>query len=127
MSPKNPNVDPANQGSFFNEEIVHSGSTDADQQRTEIHLSVNPDGSYPEPPDSDRTVYEGELSEIVHEAIKSDHRRAGQLGKHSAVEATGRYSDGVQPGKVLPGFGIVTYANIEAARQFARDLDDKRS
>jgi hypothetical protein len=126
MNPKTPNADPSSQGSFFNEEVVHSGSTDPDQHSTEIRLDVAADGTYPELPKEEPKADTPAPDSSVHEAVVTANRHKGQLGKHSAMEETGRYSDNVVPGKFLPGFGPVRDSNLVAARQFAKELDDKR-
>lgn len=66
-----------------------------------------------------------ELLEIVKEQNKHDRNRAAQLGRHTALDESGAYTD-VRPGKVLPGFGIVRESNLALAKGHAKSLNAKK-
>lgn len=56
---------------------------------------------------------------------KVRNRSTEQAGRHSPLQRTGNYAD-ARPGDFLPGFGAVTYSNLEEARQFGTKLDGQR-
>lgn len=115
------------QGSLFAEVETPSAVTEPSLYKpAEVHYEPAPEGSYPEESFSDDSPGASELVASIHDAVVHDHRRKAQLAKHSALEDDGSYSD-VRPGKVLPGFGVVKYSNLEAAKRYADSLNATKS
>ncbi len=110
------------QGELF--QAVRPGTTEPDQLSDQAeHYKVAPEGTFP---DVAQTIVP-EVDPATHRAAVTARRHTGQLGKHSPLERTGSYSDDLRVGDVLPGFGPVTYANRNAAEQYAQNLDNQRS
>lgn len=116
------------QGALFATHIVHSGVPDPELATTSVHLEPAPTGHYPEQETALETTGEIEnpVVKAVHQAVGTDNRRKAQLGKHSSLERSGSYVEGLQVGDYLPNFGPVTYRNLSQAREHAASLEAKR-
>lgn len=87
---------------------------------------ISEDGYFPVAPEPyipPTTITEEQLAASAAFAATAN-RRLAQLGKHSARDEKGDFTN-VKPGKVLPGFGIVTHTNLNDAKSFADKLNEQ--
>ncbi len=126
MGPKN-SLSTEDQGALFSEQVVHSGETDPEFQTTSYTYEASPEGIYPSESQIAEAVAEDpDFVKNVKEAVKTQHRRAAQTGRHSPLERDGSYLN-VQVGDYLPDFGPVTYRNFPRAEEHARSLEADRN
>ena len=125
MPPKS--IPSPEQGSFFHEEIIRSGTTEPSQLRPpEVRLEVAPEGTFAEPAvETPRVDPDPELTARVQREVAVKKHHDAQVSSHSPLQRNGSYLD-VLPGDVLPGFGIVRKSNFTAAKAHARELEDER-
>lgn len=115
------------QGSLFDEHTKASGATDPELQNYEtVYIPVE-GGIFSEPEKPSQDVPNSEVSEAMREAVKTENRSKGQRYSHSPLERTGSYSEDLRLGDFLPGFGPVTGANYNKAKEHANQLDKKRN
>lgn len=121
-SPEKPDQD-----ALFTVEAKGNGSTDPGNFAVDHHFVVPEDGDHAEQPTQEDLLAPEDTAaaQLISEAIKTQQRRAVQLGKHSPV-AQGREPTDLQPGDFVPGFGPVTYRNIEAARVWRLNTEHNR-
>ncbi|CAN5419481.1 hypothetical protein BH09PAT4_BH09PAT4_02570 [soil metagenome] len=88
---------------------------------------VTEGGVYPSELPAEET--EMPFTQALHEAAAAEAqtraRRQAQQSKHSPLVRDGTYLT-ARPGDVLPGFGIVTYKNLESAKGHAKGLEQTR-
>ncbi len=115
------------QGALFSERTVSSAETDPLLQSASYEYQPVPEGVYEDTDKADVIPIESDpnLVNAVKEAVKTQHRRSAQIGKHSPLERDGSYLN-VQVGDFLPNFGPVTYRNFERAEEYARELEQQR-
>lgn len=124
----NPPEIPDGQGSLFETQLIGNGITEPADYRVTAELTPAPDGVYAEnkaDPTTEPVLEDTEVLEAIRAEIKTRHRQIAQTGKHSPLQREGSYL-AVQPGDVLPAFGVVTHSNFRAAQQVARKLENQR-
>lgn len=114
------------QGLLFRRHISFGGVTDPELADPVVIYEPVPGGFYPDAyADNLEKFRDPELLAKIVEDQKSRKHRSGQLGKHSPLARDGSYKN-LRVGDFLPGFGPVTYTNIDAAHSHADVLEDQR-